>query len=195
MAAFYRLCRAWHGYLSAAAFVWLLFFSLTGILLNHPTWLAGNGSAVLNRPFNLQPADLRSLSAQKEPGPALVQAMRGPLGLKGEIKSSDMAASQLFIRMRGATGSSDLQLDMRSGQGSAVIETFPMPAMFRELHRGEQAGRVWRALIDIAGGALVTTSILGLAIYLALRLRLRTALILVAGGLAVMAAAVLMFVT
>ncbi|MFO1248778.1 MAG: PepSY-associated TM helix domain-containing protein [Alphaproteobacteria bacterium] len=192
-AAFYRLCRTWHGYLSAVAFVWLLFFSITGILLNHPAWLRGV-PATVNRPFHLQPQELASITAQREPGQALVGVLRGPLGLRGEIDNADMAGSQLFVRMRGASGSSDLQLDLRGGQGSAVVETFPPATLFKELHRGEKAGGTWRALIDISGGALVVTSILGLAIYFSLRFRLRTTLILIAGGLAVMAAAVLLVV-
>jgi hypothetical protein len=194
MIAFYRLCRVWHGYLSAVAFFWLLFFSITGIMLNHPAWLRGHRPVTVNRQFHLQARELVSVTAQKQPGPALVQAMRGPLGLKGEINSSDVAGGQLFVRMRGASGSADLQLDLQSGQGSAVIETFPIATLFKELHRGEQAGRVWRALIDAAGVALVTTSILGLIIYFSMRFRLRTALFLVAGGLAAMAAGVVMVV-
>lgn len=190
MITFYRLCRVWHGYLSAAAFVWLLFFSLTGILLNHPTWLRSDRPATVNRQFHLQTRELVSMTAQKEPGSALVQIMRRPLGLKGEINSSDVAGGRLFVRMRGASGSTDLQLDLQSGQGSAAIESFPIATLFKELHRGEQAGRVWRVAIDVAGAALMATSILGLMIYFSLRIRLRTALILVAGGMAVMAAGV-----
>lgn len=194
MTTFYSLCRVWHGYLSAAAFVWLLFFSITGILLNHPTWLRDEKPAIVSRQFRLQPHELASLSTKADPGPALVQAMRGKLGLKGQIDSSEVAGQLLFVRMRGASGSSELQLDLRSGQGSAAIESFPIPTLFKELHRGEKAGAVWRAIIDIIGFALVITSMLGLMIYLSLRFRLRTAVFLVAGGLASMAAGVLLIV-
>jgi hypothetical protein len=194
MTTFYRLCRVWHGYLSAAAFVWLLFFSITGILLNHPAWLRDDRSATASRQFRLQPHELASVTAGAEPGPALVQAMRGTLGLKGQIDSSDVAGQLLFVRMRGAAGSSELQLDLRTGQGSAVIESFPISTLFKELHRGEKAGAAWRAMIDITGVALVATSMMGLMIYLGLRFRLRTALFLVAGGLAAMAAGALLIV-
>ncbi|OAI43356.1 hypothetical protein AYO42_01810 [Rhizomicrobium sp. SCGC AG-212-E05] len=194
MMTFYRLCRAWHGYLSAVAFVWLLFFSVTGILLNHPTWLRDDKPATVSRQFRLQPKELASVTTQTEPGPALVQAMRGRLGLKGQVDSSAVAGQLLFVRMRGASGSSELQLDLQSGQGSAAIESFPVPTLFKELHRGEKAGAVWRAMIDIAGFALVVTSLLGLMIYLSLRFRLHTALFLMAGGLAAMAAGIMLIV-
>jgi hypothetical protein len=192
MIAFYRLCRAWHGYLSAAAFVWLMFFSVTGILLNHPAWMRGDGPATVYRQFRLDAGKLKSITAQKEIGPALVRTMRGSLGLKGEIDSSDLAGSRLFVRMRGAVGSTDLQLDVRSGEGSTAIEIFPAATLFKELHRGKQVGRAWRALIDVAGVTLVATSILGLLIYFSMRLRLRTALALVAGGAALMAAGIVL---
>ena len=194
MMTFYRLCRVWHGYLSAAAFVWLLFFAITGILLNHPTLLRDDKPVTVSRQFRLQPDELASVTAKTEPGPALVQAMRGKLGLKGQVDSSEVAGQLLFVRMRGASGSSELQMDLHTGQGSAAIESFPIPTLFKELHRGEKAGPVWRAMIDIAGFALVATSMLGLMIYLSLRFRLRTAAFLVAGGLAVMAAGVMLIV-
>jgi len=194
MTTFYRLCRLWHGYLSAAAFVWLLFFSITGILLNHPTWLRDDKPEIASRQFRLQPSELASVKANAEPGPSLVQALRGKLGLKGRIDSSDVVGQLLFVRMRGASGSSELQLDMHTGQGSAVIESFPIPTLFKELHRGEKAGPAWRAIIDITGVALVATSMMGLLIYLGLRFRLRIALLLVAGGLAAMIAGVVLVV-
>ena len=194
MMTFYRLCRVWHGYLSAAAFVWLLFFSITGILLNHPTWLRDDKPVTVSRQFRLQPYELASVTAKTEPGPALVQAMRGKLGLKGQIDSSAIAGQLLFVRMRGASGSTELQLDLHTGQVSAAIESFPIPTLFKELHRGENAGPVWRAMIDITGFALVATSMLGLMIYLSMRFRLRTAVFLVAGGLAAMAGGVMLIV-
>ena len=194
MTTFYRLCRAWHGYLSAAAFVWLLFFSITGILLNHPAWLRDGKPVTVSKQFRLPPHELASVRAQAEPGPALVQAIRGKLGLKGQIDSSGGAGQLLFVRMRGAWGSAELQLDLQSGQGSAVMESFPISTLFKELHRAEHAGAAWRALIDITGFVLVATSMVGLMIYLGLRYRLRTALFLVAGGLAAMAAGIVLIV-
>lgn len=194
MMTFYRLCRVWHGYLSAAAFVWLLFFSITGILLNHPTWLRDDKPVTASRQFRLLSSDLATVTASPEPGPAFVQAMRGELGLKGQIDSSEVAGQLLFVRMRGASGSSEVQLDLHTGQGSAAVESFPIATLFKELHRGEKAGAVWRAMIDITGFALVATSMMGLMIYLSLRFRLRTALFLVAGGLAAMAAGVALIV-
>ena len=194
MASFYRLCRLWHGYLSAVAFVWLLFFSVTGILLNHPGWLAA-APAVAERQFVLAPADLATIMAAKDAGAAAVQLLGPRLGLSGDITSADHVGSQLFLRLRGARGSADLQLDLKSGKGSASVEKASVTSLFKELHRGEQAGPVWRALIDISGGLLVATALIGLLIYFTLRLRLRTALILIGAGLAALVGGIILFVS
>jgi hypothetical protein len=113
-------------------------------------------------------------------------------GTVGVLASGAVAGQLLFVRMRGASGSSELQLDLHTGQGSAAIESFPIPTLLKELHRGEKAGAVWRVVIDIAGFALGATSLMGLTIYLSLRFRLRTALFLVTGSLAAMAAGVML---
>ena len=195
MGDFYRLCRAWHGYLSAAAFVWLLFFSITGVLLNHPTWSGAPRIPLTEREVHLQPAQLAAIKAAKEQGPALVQALRDDkVALNGDISRSDIMAGQAFIRLRGVRGSSDVQFDLQSGRGSVYIETFPLATMFKELHRGEQAGPVWRLLIDVSGILLTITSIIGLLIYFSLRMKLRNALILIGAGLTVMAGGILLFV-
>ena len=47
-------------------------------------------------------------------------------------------------------------------------------------------------MIDVVGVALVVASILGLLIYFSMRLRLCTALVLAAGGAALMAAGIIL---
>ena len=50
---FYRLARDWHGYLSALAFLALIFFASTGVLLNHPGLLQGEPPAPVETAFTL----------------------------------------------------------------------------------------------------------------------------------------------
>lgn len=193
-AAFYRQCRLWHGYLSAVAFLWLLFFSITGILLNHPAWLAAPAPAAAQTPFQLSPSELIALRGDKERGTAAVALLRERLGLRGDVTSTDLLGNLLFVRLRGARGSSDLQLDLQSGRGSASTEAFSSVALLKELHRGEQEGPEWRALIDISGFLLAATALLGLLIYFSLRFRLRTAVILIGLGGAAMLGGIMLFV-
>jgi hypothetical protein len=194
MMTFYRLSRVWHGYLSAFAFVWVLFFATSGILLNHPDWFGGGDVPIAERPVHLTPAELAAVKAHAEPGRALVAVVRARAGLNGEFSSGDLVGDELFVRLKGARGSSDLRVSLTSGVGSASVETAPALGVFKELHRGELSGPVWRALIDIAGAILAISSVLGLVIYFSLRYRLRTALGLIGAGTVVMLVAILIAV-
>jgi hypothetical protein len=171
-----------------------LFFAITGVLLNHPTWLAGQASVMQNTPVQLQPAQLAAVRANSDPARAAVEVVRESLKLQGMVSNADMVGDDLFIRMKGARGSSDLRLNLKSGAGNASIETIPLPAVLNQLHRGETAGAVWRGFIDVAGALLVVSSILGLLLYLTLKMRIQLALMLVGGGLAIMVAGIVIFV-
>jgi hypothetical protein len=180
--------------MSAIAFAWLLFFAFTGILLNHPSWFGGSDVATTVKDLRLTVTDRLKIRSSRDPGPELVAVLRRTMDLPGEIVSADMVGDAAFIRMRGAKGSVDIQADLRGGAGKASIERTSLPGLLKELHRGEHAGEIWRALIDISGGLLIATSLIGLALYFSLKYRLRVALILIGVGLAVMVAAILTFV-
>src|SRR5690242_20539981 len=60
--SFYRQCRLWHGWLSAFAFLALMFFSATGLLLNHPEWF-GDNSALVESHAQFDPAALKGKNA------------------------------------------------------------------------------------------------------------------------------------
>ena len=57
---------------------------------------------------------------------------------------------------------------------------------YGQRHRAELAGGPWRLFVDLIGGVLIVMSLIGYAIFLSLRFRLRTALGLTALSLAVM---------
>ena len=58
----------------------------------------------------------------------------------------------------------------------------PSLSVVNELHRGERAGKTWRWFIDAFAVVLVVLSIIGYLIFLSLRFRLRTALVITAAS-------------
>jgi hypothetical protein len=192
--AFYRFCRDWHGYLSAIAFVWLLFFSLTGILLNHPHWFNGLEAVTDERPIQAPVENLVAIRSSPQSGSAPIQFLLARSNLPGEVVSTDVVGDELFVRMRGAKGATDLRINLITGKGSASVQTASIMTLFKEMHRGEHAGPVWRALVDISGGVLSVTSLVGLMLYFSLRFRLRKSVLLIAAGALTMAVALILFV-
>ncbi len=179
---FYRLCRDWHGYLSAFAFVALLFFAGTGILLNHPEWLTGSSPEPVETVFVLSAEDVASITAASEPARRLTDIAAARADLAGAFRDGEAVGPDVFARLQGVSGQSDVRANLATGEASIFTEKAGPIAVLNELHRGEHAGSLWRLAIDIVGGVLIALSLLGYLIFLSLRFRLRTALVLTAGS-------------
>lgn len=181
-AEFYRLCRDWHGYLSAFAFLALLFFAATGILLNHPEWLAGPSPEPVETAFALSAEETASITAAADPARRLTEIAASHADLAGAFRDGELVGADVFARLQGVSGLTDVRANLETGEGSAFVERAPPLTVLNELHRGEHAGHLWRLAIDIMGGVLIALSLLGYLIFLSLRFRVRTALVLTAAS-------------
>jgi uncharacterized protein len=179
---FYRYCRLVHGWLSACAFLILCFFSITGILLNHPDWVGESSPAPIEEKFTLAPDELRQLNDATEPETLLAGLAAKRIALKGAFSGGNQVGNEVFVRLQGVRGLTDLRASLITGSVAVVIEPAPTISIINELHRGERAGSTWRLLIDAIAVLLIVLSIVGFLIFLSLRFRLRTALILTAAS-------------
>ena len=115
-AAFYRLCRMLHGYLSAFAFLALMFFSATGLIIDHPEWLQGRGRETQVR-LTLPQATLAEAARAKDPNAALAAAVARMTPLVGAYRSGEPEDGQVDLRFQGVRGASTVLL-RASGTGT-----------------------------------------------------------------------------
>jgi hypothetical protein len=180
---FYRLCREWHGYLSALAFLALLFFSATGVLLNHPGLLQGPPPAPIETTITLTPEKIAAVKAAPEPGAALAKAAGEMTDLAGAYRSGEIVGDDVYANLQGVRGRVDLAGDLSTGEVNIHSEREGVVGVLNGLHRGEHAGDVWRFLIDLMAGIFIVMSLIGFALFLSLRFRMRTAFALMASSL------------
>jgi uncharacterized protein len=192
--AFYRQCRLWHAYLSAFAFIALMFFSATGILLNHPDWFADE-KAPETTTIRLAPEQVKTAKSAADVPRALLEMIEARSSLRGAFSSGDVENGVATIRLQGVKGASDIVVDLASGAAEISVQRSGVVAMLNELHRGAKSGQVWRALIDIAAGLILIMSLIGYVLFFSLRFRLRTSLILTGISLAGMLLIFTMFVS
>jgi hypothetical protein len=176
--AFYRQCRAWHGYLSALAFMALIFFSVSGILLNHPDWVARDSTDPVTQSVQLAPAELATALKAGNPGQAFAGIVEQKISLRGAYTSADIDKSQVLLRFEGIKGNSDVTIDLKNATAQVSVQNSDAATMLDDLHRGKNAGAAWRALIDIAGILILVLSIVGYILFFSLNYRLRTSLVL-----------------
>jgi len=192
--AFYSQCRYWHGYLSAFAFLALIFFSASGILLNHPEWLSDEEASATPVSGSIPVAELTSARRTADPGAALGLLAASHLSLLGAYTTADIDTRQALLRYEGVKGSSVVTVNLKTGAANAKITRADVLTVIDDLHRGKNVGKTWRAVIDISGAVVLLLSLLGYILFFMFRFRLRVGLILTAFSLAAMAAIFAFFV-
>jgi len=192
--AFFRLSRMLHAYLSAFAFLALIFFSATGVLLNHPEWFESYRPAESQQALALTPAELASAKASKDVAKALAAAVSAKARFPGAYASGDIDGRQALVRMEGPKGSADLTIDMTTGKVDARITRTNFLAITQDLHRGKNVGTAWRWVIDLSAWLIGAMALIGYVLFFSLRFRLKTSLILTAVSLAVLVGIAWLFV-
>ena len=180
---FFRQCRLWHGYLSAFAFGALLFFALTGIALNHPDWFADSQARNTSTQLMLAASQLQELRQTRSPARLLARMVEGRVPLYGVYQDGEADGGQLYVRMRGARGSSDIRANLQDGAIVVLSQRATAVGFLNALHRGEQAGAAWRVFIDVAAAILIVLSLVGYAIFFSMSTRFSTALLITGASL------------
>jgi hypothetical protein len=177
----YRQCRLWHGWLSAFAFIALMFFSATGLLLNHPEWFADTDGPTQKSHLQLNPADLKGKNAA-----ALGEMLAGRKLVQGDYASGDIDEDLALLRFEGVRGNSSVNLDLTSGKADIEYRKPTALTMLNDLHRGKNAGAAWKWLIDLSAGLFLVMSLVGYLLFFSMRHKLPQALILTLASVAVL---------
>jgi len=175
----YRQSRAWHGYLSAFAFLALIFFAITGLLLNHPEWTTTDKEQPSKEAtVTLVAADLARAKAAEDPAKALGEAVGKATPLIGAWQSGEVIDEEAQLRFEGPKGSSDVVVDLATGKAEVETKHARLIDTINELHRGKNASTAWKAIIDASAIVILLLSLIGYVLFFSLRFRLRTSLIL-----------------
>lgn len=185
--AFYRAARMWHGYLSAAAFIMLIFFASSGILLNHPDWFGAGRSDKPLVDIQLSEAELNSVLESDSPESVLSDRLSQDVKLVGQLKDAEFTEFDAVMRFSGVKGKTDVFLDFETGVAEVEVQAANVTSIIHDLHRGKDAGVFWKAFIDITAGLILVMSIAGLILFFSLRFRLAKSLKIMGATLGVIA--------
>ena len=182
---FYRHARYVHGWLSAFAFIVLIFFSLTGLFLNNPNWFepAQNENTVK---LELPGKVVQSLMKQENPSTELLDYVREKETVIGRFQSSEVLDGEVMIRLEGPAGSTDIWALLDTGEVEVTQKPATIVSLIMDLHRGKNSGTAWSWLIDISAIVIMILSIAGFILFLSIKTRLMTHLLITASSLAVM---------
>lgn len=176
----HRWARWLHVYTSMIALIIVLFFGITGITLNHPTWTFGDSATddvqqgVLNVGTTLEDGSTNWLGVAEE--------LRSEYDVTGAVNDFGSNGDEGSIVFTKPGYSATLFFDTRSGEFELAVHQEGFVAVMNDLHKGRDSGSGWSWVIDVSAGFLVLISLSGLTMQVFLRKRRRSAFLSVAVG-------------
>ena len=159
-----RWMRWLHVYASMIAFVVILFFGVTGLLLNHPSWLYGDDveTTVLDGtlPDTVMAEDGRVEFL------AVSEYLRHEHGVGGEVTNFDEVNGEGSINYTGPGYGATARFDVASLDYEVTLREEGFVNAMRDLHAGSDTGSAWNLLIDLSAAFLVFVAVTGLGIQL-----------------------------
>jgi len=193
-----------HIYVSLLGFTSLLFFAVTGITLNHPTWLGGDVQRVTDdagtipesvlprRPLDAEPTTTDGEGADVNDGVdrlAVAEHLRAAHRLRGRVSEFRVDDAECMVLFRGPAYSADAYVDRATGKYTVTQTAMGPVALLNDLHKGRDSGDVWSIVIDVSGALMIVVSITGLVLVFYLRRRRRSGIIAAVIGTLILFAA------
>lgn len=182
-------------------FATLMFFSFTGITLNHPSWLGANEAKVEDSSGSLPEALLKGLAEAAE-GSAERKAFESAIaaylseshGLKGKASELQADEFEIYLAFKGPGYSADAFIDADSGSYTVTEADNGAMALLNDLHKGRDSGEAWRWVIDISAVLMLLMSISGFGLLLYIRKRRTSGVLTAVAGTVVLVLAWVLWV-
>ncbi|WP_395094429.1 PepSY-associated TM helix domain-containing protein [Armatimonas sp.] len=173
-----------HTYLSLVSLLMVLFFSITGLTLNHAEWIVGG----LRQTEKTGQLPVEWLSGAEPKKLEIVEKLRSTFGVRGAVDEFRVDERECTVAFKGPGYAADAFVTRSTGALKLSVAEEGSLAALNDLHKGRHTSKTWAWVIDISAILLTLISLTGLGLLFYLK-RIRTlGLIVVAMG------AILLFV-
>ena len=183
-AATNRWMRWLHVYTSMISLLVVLFFAVTGLTLNHPSWTFGDDTDRTTVTGTLPDGWQRADGSPEFL--AISEYFRSTYDVGGEVADFGVDNGQAVISYKGPGYAADAFVDTTDGSFELVVEAQGWVGVINDLHKGRDTSTLWSWVIDVSAVFLALVALTGLGIQLFQRKR-RTQAIVVAVVFAVVA--------
>ena len=192
-----------HIYLSMFGLAVVLFFSVTGLTLNHPDWF-GEPERRVSAQGRMTPEWLRldvpigPPAGDDEPRRVakleVVEYLRKAHGVRGAVAEFRADERECSVTFKGPGYAADAFIDRDTGRYDLTQTIHGFVAVINDLHKGRDTGKAWSAVIDASAIVLVVISLTGLVLLLYLKRKRIPGLLVVVGGTIAIVAVVMLLV-
>ncbi len=152
--------RTIHIYISMLGLLSVIFFSVTGIMLNHEEWFGFATPHVVKKEGSIPEA------MAKEPDKLLiVEKLRKDLSATGALDSFEIEDDNLRLSFKSPGRHTDVTIQRADGHAEVSLESYGLSGRLVDLHRGTDAGPAWRFIIDATAVLLLITCATGMLLW------------------------------
>ena len=172
-----------HTYISLVTLLIVLFFSITGLTLNHAEWSSGGVvEKQVTGSINVKWLDINAPDKL-----SIAEKLRQDHSLHGHVDELRIDDRECTVMFKAPGYAADAFIDVKTGQYQMTIAEEGKLAVMNDLHKGRHSGKLWSVLIDASAILLTIISLSGLGLLFFLK-RIRT------GGLIVVGAGALLLI-
>jgi hypothetical protein len=173
-----------HIYLSMFSFASLLFFAVTGITLNHTSWIEGQQKVEqIDGQLTAFWVSMDSTAVDKL---EIVEYFRNTYAIKAKLTDIITDESECSVSFKGPGFAADAFIDRVTGKYELTITRSGAIAILNDLHKGRDTGTAWAWLIDISAVLMILVSLTGFLMIFFLKRKMINGLILTALGTAIL---------
>lgn len=183
-----KWARTVHLYLTLFALALVLFFSVTGFMLNHEDWFTPREPHV-RAVTGTVPTDLLENGDRL----ALAEMLRRDYGAVGLVDSFETDEDRIRVVFKRPGTEVEAILRREDGQVEVTTQSRGLGGILLDLHRGKSTGLVWSVVIDAVCVVLVILAATGLILWSSLKGRGHYGLLALGVGLAASVAVICLF--
>jgi hypothetical protein len=161
-----KAARIAHLYLTLFGLVLILFFSVTGFMLNHEAWFLPDEPVTRTAEGTVPEAT--SPTADRLD---VSEGVRRAFGARGEVKSYRADDETVEVEYPRPGERTLAEVRRSDGHATVTVEARGWAAVAVDLHKGKYAGRAWALLIDVVCVLLMVISATGLVLWSSLKSR------------------------
>lgn len=153
--------RLIHVYVSMALLTLLLFFSVTGITLNHPEWFSENQADIEEIELTVDLKLINNPPLSLEQITKVVEIVEQELTISLSNAVIESTRDELFFSIKKAGENTAITLDLASGELFFERTDYGLWALLNDLHKGRNTSTFWGWVIDITSVLCIVFAISG----------------------------------
>lgn len=159
-----NFARLIHVYVSMALLTLLLFFSVTGITLNHPEWFSSHQAQVIEQELTIELIGNLSINndvvtnAQQQ---TITTEIEKAFSISLLKVKPELMSGELFYSIKQAGRSASIAVDLETGNAFYEQTHYGWWAILNDLHKGRNTSNFWRWIIDLSSLLFIIFAITG----------------------------------